>query len=509
MRNSLLPTHKTYLQNPITVIKTNKSVVVGRPLTDCIKCENIKASFLEKMSFTEDLEGSSMTLRTTITWGNTTDHKFAVVYWHTEEGSTVLYSQKDILKVNPTDFSIHLANRDIDAKFNYLNSEELKIDCIKLHKKLVIDSIDFYKFDPITRINPKDTNIKLSKITTKLDSFDTGWTPVGKPSSLLNTSFGDVVYYNDIFITSDSSYVYWSTDADTWYSGTAGCGKLTRILYIKGLFVGCSSKGLYYSIDGKTWTVSNITSSINTFYYGGGMWVAVSNSGIYSSSDGKTWTSRHSGTYKDVFYAKGVWIAAGQYIMKSTNGTSWSAKLQATDLGGGQSTYIYQCVYQARGKWIVGRDGWHMVCSTNGGDSWSDVPECHDYMLGPHIIYYANGMWVAGSNDYLGLAYSKDNGNTWGFTSISEGVKNVLYTDDRWIVTTAEDAIGFSSDKPGSVYSSTDGVNYTEHPISGTNGMYSAICYGYDTLLVATNRAADVDCQQGLFYSKKVYIHGG
>ena len=61
-------------------------------------------------------------------------------------------------------------------------------------------------------------------------------------------------------------------------------------------------------------------------------------------------------------------------------------------------------------------------------------------------VYYANGIWVAGSNSYKGLYYSTD-GMTWTQSNYTSGHFNsVYYANEIWITGSNDDGLYYSVD---------------------------------------------------------------
>lgn len=83
------------------------------------------------------------------------------------------------------------------------------------------------------------------------------------------------------------------------------------------------------STDGETWTIKTRDDPATIFFahaFGSGRLVAIHSEEIFSSADGETWTREIelNDHINDVTFGSGRFVAVGQVIASSTNGTDWS-----------------------------------------------------------------------------------------------------------------------------------------------------------------------------------------
>jgi len=150
--------------------------------------------------------------------------------------------------------------------------------------------------------------------------------------------------------------------------------------------------GIYYSADGKTWSLGDIASSINIIdvQYAHGLWVAVGK-GAYYSTDGKTWTEILNGAYifSCVHNANGIWIISspdGAGTWYSTNGRNWN---MSTGVNG------FSAIHYAHGVWVGGSHS--ALYYSADGKMWSPSNITVGYNISK--IHNANGIWVATTYD--------------------------------------------------------------------------------------------------------------
>ena len=140
----------------------------------------------------------------------------------------------------------------------------------------------------------------------------------------------------------------------------------------------------------------------------------------------------------------------------------------------------FTAVYYANGVWVAGSDyssNKGLYYSTDG-KTWSQSNITSGYFT---AVYYANGVWVAGSNN--GLYYSTD-GKTWTQSNITSGYfKAVYYANGVWVA-------GNNYNDKG-LYYSTDGKTWTQSNI--TSGSFKAVYYANGVLVAGSSN--------GLYYS--------
>ena len=114
----------------------------------------------------------------------------------------------------------------------------------------------------------------------------------------------------------------------------------------------------------------------------------------------------------------------------------------------------------------------------SGPSSWaqSNISDAYVYS-----VYYANGMWVSGTED--GLYYSQD-GQNWTKSNISSCAYHALYYDNGVWVTSVSNS---------GLYYSQDGQTWTQSNI--TQGNFHDVCYGSGIFVAGSS-------PNGLYYSQ-------
>ena len=107
----------------------------------------------------------------------------------------------------------------------------------------------------------------------------------------------------------------------------------------------------------------------------------------------------------------------------------------------GVSAKIFNCIYYANGIWVAGGTNSIGLCYSTDGKVWFQSDITSGYF---ECVYYANGIWVAAGN---GLYYSID-GKTWTQSNITSGsFYSVYYSNGIWVA---------GSDNNKGLYYSTD-----------------------------------------------------
>ena len=200
------------------------------------------------------------------------------------------------------------------------------------------------------------------------------------------------------------------------------------------------------SRNGTDWAPATLYGGLTTCYsvaYNGvDKWVAVgTGSVIATSSDGTKWYAIPSaqvatiGALYGVAYGKdgagaGLWVAVGQDIRYSSNGTNWTITTTAN---------FDNAIAVAYGKDNLGSGLWVMVGSESGsysraliayssnGSAWTNVPSASRgglYNSGNANstvtgVTYGNGLWVAGGS-YGSIIATSISGKSWD-AALSKG----------------------------------------------------------------------------------------
>jgi len=130
--------------------------------------------------------------------------------------------------------------------------------------------------------------------------------------------------------------------------------------------------------------------------FGNGIFVAVGENGVcFSSIDGNSWTQQNTGTSMEllnIVYGKGVFVAVGyRGIITSSNGINW--EISSQNEGGTQVAYGKD-IFLVSGESFGGLSGdmWQRILTSSDGIDWTshDI----DNMYNLSAITYGNGMFV-------------------------------------------------------------------------------------------------------------------
>ena len=264
---------------------------------------------------------------------------------------------------------------------------------------------------------------------------------------------------------------------------------------------GLGTYSLAYSYDGIEW--HGIEDSKGSNFSTGGRVINAETNLIVAggegtrtaaySSDGLNWTyiQIYSGTQTmlDLIYHESTGRFYGgfvdsappyEHIKYSTNGSSWTginvqssySGLSSVDTIGTDGSRIVAGFLNT--NFASGGNFPHMIYSDDNGSSWNDCSKNNNeatsklFTLRPLSIKYANGIWIAGGQQYTqnahvgySIARSTD-GITWtgvsGSTDLLNYVADVDWTGVRWVATGA----AFSVDSSYSVlYSDDNGLTWS------------------------------------------------
>jgi len=275
------------------------------------------------------------------------------------------------------------------------------------------------------------------------------WTEI--TTTGISTEIFGIWFNNGYYIARTVGSWVTSSDLATWTICTTAPPETTSISSNGTIFV-CAVKysdyvfKVYTSTDGDVWSiVQTITfpissyytiSSVDTIGYVDGKFYIRSNCvgdgmTLLSSPDGTTWTEYfNTGAVSksgvgSIAYKSGVWLLsmAGLYMLRSTNGTTWSIITGSTT-----GLHAHETFADATYFYTIGRDngiGDVYLSRSTDGITWTDVSVAFEdpgyggvfYNL---TLHYAS--MVSGQLLYSGylkywenreVTYSTDNGTTW------------------------------------------------------------------------------------------------
>ena len=264
-------------------------------------------------------------------------------------------------------------------------------------------------------------------------------------------SFRGAIYGNGIWVAfSASQGLWWSTDGKSWTKSTTP--EITSYSfrcahYLNGIWVaGSDNHGVWWSEDGKTWTAGtgNTGATVFDVAFANNLYVSATSNGVWWSTDGKAWTA---GTGATSVGGHNIVYKNNLFVMSSSSGTWWSTDGKAWSQGTSITGNIYTVAY---GSGIFIAVGTTSCWWSTDGKAWTQTSTTDIQSYSFENVYYANGLFVAGSVNH-GLWYSTD-GKVWtqvttGTTLIFEAIK---YANSIWLAGTTS----------GGVFISTDGINW-------------------------------------------------
>ncbi|MCP4157216.1 MAG: hypothetical protein GY757_56415, partial [bacterium] len=191
-------------------------------------------------------------------------------------------------------------------------------------------------------------------------------TPAGQSAVLFGVTAGEgkivAVGSDHLVMTSANGGVSWTiTNPRT---NDRDDEDIYDIAYGNGVFVAAGEfGGTWRSPDGENWTKSGVGRAIRDIAFGNGVFMAVAaNGSVYRTADGVSWTSKAVGqTLMSIHYGNSLWVAVGSKIWTSTNGTTWTQRLDVTGCN-----YHFYCVTSAPGTFIAASDSGKIVTSGDG-----------------------------------------------------------------------------------------------------------------------------------------------
>jgi hypothetical protein len=223
--------------------------------------------------------------------------------------------------------------------------------------------------------------------------------------------------------------------------------------------------------------------------YNGSLYVAIGNFGaIFTSPDGTTWTSRRAtgccvfnesivwgaGLTTPVWVVSGLASPGGWYILSSPDGITWTMRANGAQAAYGAVAYGGSST------------GFSFVSSYNNGTNYTPIVETSadgiswNASTGPNIsaitvaidaVTYGNGMFAAVG----GGIFTSTDGASWTQQALpagTNGLGTLAFGNGTFVAGDTSNGIA--------TVTSTNGVNWTRHPLSIANGTQfgSAIVFG-------------------------------
>ncbi len=239
----------------------------------------------------------------------------------------------------------------------------------------------------------------------------------------------------------------------------------------------------------KTWMsrMSGLPHTLFDVVWNGNVFIAVGNGGtIFTSTDGIDWVAVDSGTNADLraVAADGPHVVAVglQVILQSNDdGASWAVRDSPIEA-------LLEAVAINASQIIVGghRWGWGTPItriSDDRGDTWQTVDSWPDENLLINDLIYRDGMYLATTTSPLGLrsgtwvTISLD-GKLWNEIEVSDegaSLRTVIHDGSQFVV----------AGSPGAVFTSPDGVNWTQLQTPVQDVTYTGVAWSGEKLVLA------------------------
>ena len=224
---------------------------------------------------------------------------------------------------------------------------------------------------------------------------------------------------------------------------------------------------------------------------------------VFGRYVGRAWKTVDGflGTVRLIYYANGLWLV-NRYEGK-TYKMYWSEDCNSFTLISDLPNL--NCVYCSGSFWVGGSGSSTSGCMwwSEDGKNWTQGIQLSELAEGmaPESIYYANGLWVCGTNK--GIILSTDGKNWRRSTGMTTGlVEHVYYANGLWVCMPYEKSIWWSTD--GDTWTQGTGINssYLVNTVFYAEGIW--VCgTEYNGVWWSTNGKA---WTQGTGYTNMVYV---
>ncbi len=346
-----------------------------------------------------------------------------------------------------------------------------------------------------------------------------------------------VTYLESKFYTVGDQQLLTSTDGAEWesqYSGIAENASIRGITYIDNnyVIVGRNNDNggyIYHSPDAYTWTQESIgvtPNQLQSIAYGNNKYVAVSyNNTIVTSNNGSSWVLTNlTGLpqYSDLIsinFSNGYFVAVGDYydpdldltlglVARSEDGLSWSYESIS-------DTTFYN-VTNGNGKFIaVGESmedgneaGPGKIYFSESGINWDlayVTPESLPYPNTPiNAVTYGENKFVAVGVNYgdgsMSVAFVSNDGINWSTESMpyTNYLSGVTYGQNIFV------AVGDIS----SIFTSPDGISWTQHSASFEDNGFINVSYGIDQFVIVGYNGVILTSNNGITWNQTPTSNG-
>lgn len=373
-----------------------------------------------------------------------------------------------------------------------------------------------------------------------------------------NDGWRDIVYANGRFVAiasggSGGADTAYSTDGITWTTSSESITAWVLESVNDQLIAFTVSGDIQISTDGgNTWTAQEVLGKNDSWtdsVYADGRLVIVSEGGdraavapvalaIEILGSFATTTSIGNGSFYDVTYANGMFMAVGGFasdiIMYSYDGIDWvgvdgvagdNDRWESIAYGNGRWVAVGDCSDGIKDCVVYSTDGinWSVGTPIGGGnDLWSSVTYgngrfvavacglntfCDTGVTGERVMYSVDGAtWTAVSGFDNNIQWSDVTYGNGRFVAVVDGDQDFAYSDDgmTWATTTGPGAFGNWGSVTygngvyvavaytnGMIATSTDGINWPTSTVGldyrplGGNETWSGVTYGNGQFIVS------------------------
>ena len=306
-----------------------------------------------------------------------------------------------------------------------------------------------------------------------------------------------ITYCNDKFVAVGAG-ILTSSDGVVWTRRvSSGVMWQSNASYGNGTYVTLTPDGVYTSSDGITWTLGDASefavSLLNIVAWGNDTFVAATgNQQIFTSSDGITWTVQAlpaAADFKAVVYANNQFVVIGDgtftdspnaLILTSPDGKIWTGRSASV------TKNEFSLVEYGNGMFVAVSNS---VFTSTDGVSWTKSASLSEALF--QGITYGNGMFVAVGQTLRErqddpVVYTSPNGVDWTqrIVPVVDGtLYRVSYGNSTFVAVGAY-VENHVANKP-IVLTSPDGVVWTERAFTGTAVLLNTVYYGNGTFVAA------------------------
>jgi hypothetical protein len=264
---------------------------------------------------------------------------------------------------------------------------------------------------------------------------------------------------------------------------------LLDVTYGNGLFVAVGQRAtIITSPEGKNWTVRSFaTNSPNDYQgvaYGNGVFVVVGNGGhkIRTSNDGMTWGQPiHGGNeLYDVIYGKGRFVAVGEAILTSTDGTTWTRARRIS---------LAKTIAHGNDRFVIPGENdriWRSRSGVNWTNTLVDLPGTFT-----DIVFNGTEFVAFAESPEAIYMFSSPDGINWSPAAVPSFLVNGLARAKEFVVAVGENP---ATELSGRVQLSATGITWPGEATELARPLYGVI-FGQGTILAVGQRGYVVQAE--------------